>query len=83
MVLFLRNMHNVVINRIAFLGYNNTTFFGAFCSQNFVRKNLHWLPVRERIHFKIAVITFNALYGNGPEYLKELLNPHKSERSIR
>ena len=39
--------------------------------------------VRERINYKIAVITFNVLYGNGPQYLKDLLNPLKSERSLR
>ena len=48
-----------------------------------VRKKLHWLPIRERIHYKIAVITFNVLYGNGPQYLKELLKPLKSVRSLR
>ena len=48
-----------------------------------VRKKLHWLPIRERINYKIAVITFNGLYGNGPQYLKELLKPLKSVRSLR
>ena len=48
-----------------------------------VRKKLHWLPIRERIHYKVAVITFNVLNGNGPDYLKELLHPQKSVRSLR
>ena len=48
-----------------------------------VRKKLHWLPIRERINYKIAVITFNVLFGNGPLYLKQLLNPLKSGRSLR
>ena len=35
-------------------------------------KNLHWLPIRYRIQYKIALITFKTLNGNGPEYLAEL-----------
>ena len=48
-----------------------------------VRKRLHWLPIRERIHYKVAVITFNVLNGDGPDYLKELLHPQKSGRTLR
>ena len=48
-----------------------------------IRKKLHWLPVRERIQYKIAVITFNVLYGNGPSYLRDLLIPVNNERSLR
>ena len=28
--------------------------------------NLHWLPVRYRINFKILLLTFKALYGMAP-----------------
>ena len=48
-----------------------------------IRKRLHWLPIRERIHYKIAVITFNELYENGPSYLRDLLIPLNNERSLR
>ena len=34
---------------------------------------LHWLPVRWRIKYKIALITYKTLNGDGPEYLGELL----------
>ena len=32
-------------------------------------KNLHWLPIRQRISFKIAAITFKALKNKQPSYL--------------
>ena len=35
---------------------------------------LHWLPVRYRIRFKIATITFKVLSTNEPAYLCNLLD---------
>jgi hypothetical protein len=34
---------------------------------------LHWLPVEARIHFKILLITFKALHGLTPTYIKDLV----------
>jgi len=31
--------------------------------------DLHWLPVRERIEFKLAVLVFRCLHGTAPPYL--------------
>ena len=36
-------------------------------------KKLHWLPVAERIQFKILLVVYKCLANQGPEYLKELL----------
>ena len=36
---------------------------------------LHWLPIKQRIDFKIAAITHKCLYGTAPQYLKDLLIP--------
>ena len=30
---------------------------------------LHWLPVREQIEFKLAVLVFRCLHGTAPPYL--------------
>ena len=35
--------------------------------------SLHWLPVRYRIQFKILLITFKALIGQGPVYIRNML----------
>ncbi|KAI4881540.1 hypothetical protein NFI96_001572 [Prochilodus magdalenae] len=37
---------------------------------------LHWLPVTERIHYKILLLTFKALHGLAPTYLSALLHPY-------
>ena len=34
---------------------------------------LHWLPVKARIHFKIILLTFKAIRGSAPIYLQNLL----------
>ena len=36
-----------------------------------VLRQLHWLPVRQRIHFKIAGWVFQALTGQAPAYLDD------------
>ena len=46
-------------------------------------KKLHWLPVSERIDFKIALITFKALSLNQPVYIRNLLSIHTPARSLR
>ena len=39
--------------------------------------DLHWLPVKARIEFKICVLTFNAISTGKPKYFKKMLeNPN-------
>ena len=44
---------------------------------------LHWLPIEYRIKFKILLLTFKSLKGNGPIYLKDLFKFHDSPRQLR
>ena len=37
-----------------------------------VLKELHWLPVELRIHFKVLLYIFKALRGQAPQYLGQL-----------
>jgi len=39
-----------------------------------IKLNLHWLPVRYRINFKILLLTFKALYGMAPSYIIDLIH---------
>ena len=41
---------------------------------------LHWLPVKFRICYKIAVISFKAIYNLGPAYLSNLINIKRCSR---
>ena len=47
-------------------------------------EELHWLPIRARITFKIATFVFSALNTiNSPVYLKELISPYRPSRPLR
>ena len=48
-----------------------------------VLKSLHWLPIPSRIEFKILCLTFRALHGDAPVYLKHLIVPHQTGRNLR
>ena len=44
---------------------------------------LHWLPVEERILFKLLLLTYKSLHGKGPAYLQDLLQPYVPARTLR
>ena len=46
---------------------------------------LHWLPLKARIEFKICLIAFKALKFNQPSYIRELLSfsSHESTSGLR
>ncbi|XP_028310272.1 uncharacterized protein LOC114467932, partial [Gouania willdenowi] len=48
-----------------------------------VLASLHWLPIKYRIEFKILLLTYKALNGQAPVYLKELVVPYNPPRTLR
>jgi len=50
---------------------------------NTYTQKLHWLPVRQRIHFKILLINYKSINDMVPEYLSELVSIRKSFRKLR
>ena len=40
-----------------------------------VMYELHWLPIAERIKFKLCLLVFHAVNGRAPSYLTELVTP--------
>ena len=46
-------------------------------------KDLHWLPIRKRIEFKILLLTFKCMQGCAPLYLRELLVKQANTRTLR
>ncbi len=46
-----------------------------------VLRSLHWLPVEQRLEYKVLLITFRALKFSSPEYIASLIHIHKSNRS--
>ena len=48
-----------------------------------ILKELHWLPVEQRIKYKVLLLTFRAVNGIAPPYLRELLVPYCPPRNLR
>ena len=50
-----------------------------------VLKSLHWLPVKERIQFKVLLITYKVFHniGSPPGYLSAILEHYTPPRSLR
>ena len=47
-------------------------------------QDLHWLPVRARIHFKILILVFKAIHGLAPLYISDLISVRpKSSYNLR
>ena len=49
-----------------------------FLAPNDIRDRLHWLPVKQRIDFKLGLLVYKCLHGEAPSYLVEMLE-HKSD----
>jgi len=47
-----------------------------------IRQDLHWLPIDQRIEFKLATLTYNILNSSQPADLRSLLNYHTPTRSL-
>ena len=45
--------------------------------------NLHWLPVKYRIQFKILLLTFKALHGSAPSYIRDLFQLRNLRPGLR
>ena len=48
-----------------------------------ILRDLHWLPVRDRVTFKILLLTWRALHGLAPDYISQLVTPYVPRRSLR
>jgi len=48
-----------------------------------VLKDLHWLPIEQRIRFKLLLLTFKGIHGMAPEYIKDLLVSYNPSRALR
>ena len=58
------------------------------CSRKFdhispILQDLHWLPVEQRIIFKILLLTFKAINNIAPLYITELFEPYVPSHSLR
>src|SRR6218665_204137 len=53
---------------------------------DYMRDVLHWLPVQQRIHYRISSIVWHCVLGNAPSYILELFiltSPCSGRRYLR
>ena len=48
-----------------------------------ILKSLHWLPIEQRIKFKILLFVFHCVQGSAPQYNLSLINVYNPVRSLR
>lgn len=48
-----------------------------------VLADLHWLPIKHAIEFKILLLTFKIINNIAPCYLIELLSPYTPRKALR
>ena len=46
-------------------------------------QSLHWLPVRQRINFKLAKLCYLATFFQQPGYLADFISPYSQSRLLR
>ena len=45
--------------------------------------DLDWLPIQQRILFKILILTYQAYHKTAPQYLCDLIMPYSNARNLR
>ena len=45
-----------------------------YCHVTPLLRELHWLPVRQRMNYKILLVTFKTIHEKSPVYLQELIS---------
>ena len=65
------------------LDYCNSILYGLPKQELNETTQLHWLPVKSRIMFKVLLITFKIIHGLCPAYLLSLLQQYHPQRSLR
>jgi len=48
-----------------------------------ILKDLHWLPVKYRVQFKILMHTYKALHEEAPRYISDTLAVYQPRRTLR
>ena len=45
--------------------------------------DLHWLPVQQRVLFKVLILTYQASHKTAPSYLCDLITPYSNSCNLR
>ena len=48
-----------------------------------ILKSLHWLPIKQRILYKVLTLTYHGLHGMAPAYITDFLQWYVPGRALR
>jgi len=48
-----------------------------------ILKKLHWLPIKERIDFKVLCLSYACMNKTAPEYLQDIVPIYEPNRALR
>ena len=48
-----------------------------------VLKSLHWLPIQNRVEYKIACLAYNCIHHTAPKYLQDLVDEYRPNWPLR
>ena len=74
------------LNRVQILQNNAARLICSISKRDHITptlKELHWLPIRERIQFKLCLFVFKCLNNTAPGYLCNLLSRYVPRRALR
>ena len=71
----LQKIQNKAARLVACKGYET--------SSEEIRFNLHWLPIDQRVTFKIACLAYKCLNNLAPHYLQDLVKKYTPSRELR
>ena len=69
----LPTIHSNKLQRVQNAAARLVTNTPRICHVTPILEDLHWLPIKYRIEFKIVLLTFKCLYGLAPQYLVDLI----------
>ena len=82
----LAELPQYLLDRVQWVQNAAARFFS--CTRKYDRitpvlRELHWLPVKQRIIFKILLFTYKTLTALAPQYISDFLAQYKPPRALR
>ena len=75
--------HSSRIQRIQNTAARIVSLVSKHTSATQLRKDLHWLPIRARIDYKILILVFRALNSGTPSYISDIVKHQTRNRPVR
>ena len=73
----------ILLTHLCFTAFLSIVLSNSAITSATAFQQLHWLPIKQRIHFKIATVTYRILQTGSPAYLSPFINLNTPSRTLR